>query len=143
VLETVYGVSETQYAGIFATNATAMALTSLLFRVLVSRGGVARLRTGGFCYSALVELGPVEVGGRASGGLERVRHRWPRRSRIAAANWPRSRRLASSRWLKSGNPLTTAILIGVAPRVITLMRTARNVLISHSSVSVMTRGRSG
>jgi MFS transporter, DHA1 family, multidrug resistance protein len=62
VLETVYGVSETQYAGIFATNAAAMALTSLLFRVLVDRGGVARLRTVGVLIGTTASIGLVVIG---------------------------------------------------------------------------------
>jgi DHA1 family bicyclomycin/chloramphenicol resistance-like MFS transporter len=62
VLETVYGVSETKFAAIFATNAAAMAATSVLFRVLVSRGGVVRLRSLGVLIATMASIGLVVIG---------------------------------------------------------------------------------
>ena len=62
VLETVYGISATRYAVIFATNATAMAITSLTVRVLVARAGAARLRTIGVVTAASASFGLAGVG---------------------------------------------------------------------------------
>lgn len=51
VLETVYGISASTYALVFATNATAMVATGLVFRAAVGRVGAARLRTVGLFAS--------------------------------------------------------------------------------------------
>jgi MFS transporter, DHA1 family, multidrug resistance protein len=62
VLETVYGVSQTQYAGVFATNAAAMASMSGVFRLLVGRTGAAPLRTVGLSIATVSSLGLVACG---------------------------------------------------------------------------------
>ncbi|WP_093613612.1 multidrug effflux MFS transporter [Actinoplanes philippinensis] len=51
VLRSVYGISATRYTVVFATNAAAMAVFSLLFRLLVVRAGAARLRAIGITVS--------------------------------------------------------------------------------------------
>lgn len=51
VLETAYGIGQSTYAAVFATNATAMVLASAGFRLLVGRLGAARLRTVGLVGS--------------------------------------------------------------------------------------------
>lgn len=51
VLETAYGISQSTYAVVFATNAAAMAVASATFRILVLRVGAARLRTVGVAVS--------------------------------------------------------------------------------------------
>ena len=53
VLETAYGISQSTYAVVFATNATAMVLASAGFRLLVGRYGAARLRSVGLAASTL------------------------------------------------------------------------------------------
>jgi len=62
VLETVYGISQTRYSTIFATNAAAMAVSSLLFRLVVARTGAARLRLGGLVLVTIAALGLVVTG---------------------------------------------------------------------------------
>jgi DHA1 family bicyclomycin/chloramphenicol resistance-like MFS transporter len=62
VLETVYGISQTTYAAVFATNAAAMAITSGVFRVVVTRVGAARLRTIGLSVATAASLGLVATG---------------------------------------------------------------------------------
>lgn len=52
VLETTYGIGESTYALVFATNATAMVLASAAFRLLVARRGAPLLRTIGLVVSA-------------------------------------------------------------------------------------------
>ncbi|GAB3598523.1 multidrug effflux MFS transporter [Angustibacter peucedani] len=61
VLQTTYGVSQTTYAVLFATNAAAMAVTSLGFRLLVGRVGPARLRTVGVTVATLASAGLLVV----------------------------------------------------------------------------------
>ncbi|WP_426563759.1 multidrug effflux MFS transporter [Angustibacter sp. McL0619] len=61
VLETTYGITQTAYALLFATNAAAMALSSLVFRMLVVRVGAARLRTAGVLTACLASAGLVVV----------------------------------------------------------------------------------
>jgi hypothetical protein len=61
VLETVYDISATMYAAVFATNATVMAISSLLVRMLVGRVDVARLRNGGVLAATAASLGLVGV----------------------------------------------------------------------------------
>jgi DHA1 family bicyclomycin/chloramphenicol resistance-like MFS transporter len=51
VLETAYGIGQSAYALLFATNAAAMAVTSALFRLLVHRAGSPLLRTIGVLTS--------------------------------------------------------------------------------------------
>jgi DHA1 family bicyclomycin/chloramphenicol resistance-like MFS transporter len=62
VLQTVYGISPEKYSVIFATNATAMAISSLLFRQMVTRVGAARLRIAGLGLAAAATLGLVGAG---------------------------------------------------------------------------------
>ncbi len=61
VLETVYGISATTYALVFAGNATAMALTSLAFRLTVVRVGAAPLRTVGLLAATAGAAGLLAV----------------------------------------------------------------------------------
>ena len=61
VFETAYGISQTRYAVIFATNAAAMSVASVLFRVLVARVGPPRLRTVGLLVSTAGGLGLLAV----------------------------------------------------------------------------------
>lgn len=61
VLETAYGISQSTYAVVFATNAAAMAAASSLFRVLVPRAGAARLRTVGLLASTAAAAGVLVV----------------------------------------------------------------------------------
>lgn len=51
VLETAYGIGQSTYAAVFATNATAMVIASAAFRLVVGRLGPARLRTLGLVGS--------------------------------------------------------------------------------------------
>jgi DHA1 family bicyclomycin/chloramphenicol resistance-like MFS transporter len=62
VLETVYGISQTRFATIFATNAVAMAVSSLLFRFVVTRAGPARLRLIGLTTATAAGLGLTVAG---------------------------------------------------------------------------------
>jgi DHA1 family bicyclomycin/chloramphenicol resistance-like MFS transporter len=62
VLETVYEISQTRYATIFATNAVGMAISSLLFRLLVGRTGPRRLRLAGVALVTAAGLGLVVTG---------------------------------------------------------------------------------
>lgn len=62
VLESVYGISATVYAAIFATNATAMAITSVLSRLLISRLGPVRLRAIGLLTATGASIGLVGIG---------------------------------------------------------------------------------
>jgi DHA1 family bicyclomycin/chloramphenicol resistance-like MFS transporter len=62
VLETVYGISATKYALVFATNATAMAVASTSLRLLIGRFGAVRLRTIGVLIGTTASLGLVGVG---------------------------------------------------------------------------------
>ncbi|GAA4361811.1 multidrug effflux MFS transporter [Angustibacter luteus] len=61
VLETTYGITQSQYALLFATNAAAMALSSLAFRLLVVRLGAARLRTVGVLTACVASAALVVV----------------------------------------------------------------------------------
>jgi DHA1 family bicyclomycin/chloramphenicol resistance-like MFS transporter len=61
VLQTVYGISPSTYALVFATNATAMVATGLAFRALVGRAGAARLRTVGLLGSTAAAAGVLAV----------------------------------------------------------------------------------
>jgi MFS transporter, DHA1 family, multidrug resistance protein len=61
VLETVYGISETRYSVIFATNAAAMAVSSLTFRLLVGRVSASMLRTAGLLPAAAATVALVVV----------------------------------------------------------------------------------
>ena len=62
VLETVYGISQTRYSTIFATNAAAMAVSSLMFRLLVVRVGPVRLRLIGLSVATAAGLGLAVTG---------------------------------------------------------------------------------
>jgi DHA1 family bicyclomycin/chloramphenicol resistance-like MFS transporter len=62
VLETVYGISATMYAALFATNATAMAVASASLRLLIGRFGAERLRTIGVLIGTAASIGLVGVG---------------------------------------------------------------------------------
>lgn len=62
VLETVYGVSQSTYAAIFAVNAACLALSSLVFRQVVHRTGPTMLRTVGISLATLAALGLVAAG---------------------------------------------------------------------------------
>jgi DHA1 family bicyclomycin/chloramphenicol resistance-like MFS transporter len=62
VLETVYGVSQSAYAAIFAVNAATMALASLVFRQVVPRTGPTLLRTVGLSIATVAALGLVVAG---------------------------------------------------------------------------------
>jgi len=57
VLRSVYDISATRYTVVFASNAAAMALFSVLFRVLVVRAGAVRLRAIGITVSTLGAAG--------------------------------------------------------------------------------------
>src|SRR4051794_5510608 len=61
VLETTYGVSQSRYAVLFATNAAAMAASGLAFRLLVTRVGAARLRTVGVLAATTAAAGLLVV----------------------------------------------------------------------------------
>ena len=61
VLETTYGISQSTYALLFATNAATMALSSLAFRLLVVRVGAARLRTVGVLTACAASAALVVV----------------------------------------------------------------------------------
>ncbi|WP_460444557.1 multidrug effflux MFS transporter [Angustibacter aerolatus] len=52
VLQHVYGISETTYSLVFASNAVAMVLVTVLFRLTVRRFGPARLRATGVAVAA-------------------------------------------------------------------------------------------
>lgn len=56
VLETVYGLSATAFAAVFAVNALAMAVVSALVRALVGRAPVRRLRDLGIAISTTAAL---------------------------------------------------------------------------------------
>jgi DHA1 family bicyclomycin/chloramphenicol resistance-like MFS transporter len=62
VLQTVYDLPPTRYAVIFATNAAAMAVASLLFRLVVVRAGALRLRIAGLVPATVAALGLVVIG---------------------------------------------------------------------------------
>ncbi|MBT0772136.1 multidrug effflux MFS transporter [Kineosporia sp. J2-2] len=57
VLQEVYGISEGTYALVFAVNAVAMAVTSMLFRLTVGRVGAVRLRLTGMIASSVAVAG--------------------------------------------------------------------------------------
>jgi DHA1 family bicyclomycin/chloramphenicol resistance-like MFS transporter len=76
VLETVYDISQTRYSTIFATNAVAMAVSSLLFRLLVTRFGPARLRLVGLTLATLAGLGLVFTGLIERQGLPPIALPW-------------------------------------------------------------------
>ncbi|GAA4953530.1 multidrug effflux MFS transporter [Actinoplanes utahensis] len=61
VLRSVYDISATRYTVVFATNAAAMALFSLLFRLLVVRAGAVRLRAIGITVSTVGAAGLLVV----------------------------------------------------------------------------------
>ncbi len=63
VLETAYGIGQSTYAAVFATNATAMVLASAGFRILVGRVGAARLRTVGLVGSTSAAVGLLVLAG--------------------------------------------------------------------------------
>jgi DHA1 family bicyclomycin/chloramphenicol resistance-like MFS transporter len=67
VLETTFHVSPGQYSIIFATNAGAMAVAAVVFRVLVRRTGPARLRTIGLTSSTFAAVGLLAVAIAAPG----------------------------------------------------------------------------
>jgi MFS transporter, DHA1 family, multidrug resistance protein len=72
VLQTVYGISPERYSAIFATNAIAMAISSLLFRLVVVRVGSRLLRTLGLataCSATLALLGIALVQPQGSAPL--------------------------------------------------------------------------
>ena len=62
VLETVYEISQTRYATVFATNAIGMAISSLLFRLLVVRVGPVRLRLAGLGLVTAAGIGLAVTG---------------------------------------------------------------------------------
>jgi DHA1 family bicyclomycin/chloramphenicol resistance-like MFS transporter len=62
VLETVYGISQIRYSTIFATNAAAMAVSSLLFRLVVARTGAVRLRLVGLVLVTIAALALLVTG---------------------------------------------------------------------------------
>lgn len=62
VLQTVYGISQGRYSTIFATNAAAMAISSLLFRLVVGRAGAGRLRAAGLVLTTAAAAGLVLAG---------------------------------------------------------------------------------
>ena len=62
VLQTVYGISPEKYSVVFATNATAMVVSSLIFRRVVARFGAVRLRSTGLGLSAVATLTLVGAG---------------------------------------------------------------------------------
>jgi DHA1 family bicyclomycin/chloramphenicol resistance-like MFS transporter len=62
VLETVYGISQIRYSTVFATNAVAMAISSLLFRLVVVRVGPVRLRLAGLILVAAAGIGLAVTG---------------------------------------------------------------------------------
>ncbi|QSB15381.1 multidrug effflux MFS transporter [Natronosporangium hydrolyticum] len=57
VLQTVFGMTPTGYAAMFATNAAALAAAALCFRSLVTRFGAGRLRAIGVAVSTLAAVG--------------------------------------------------------------------------------------
>lgn len=57
VLRSVYGLSAIEYTVVFASNAAAMAVFSLLFRLLAVRAGAVRLRAIGISVSAAGAVG--------------------------------------------------------------------------------------
>jgi DHA1 family bicyclomycin/chloramphenicol resistance-like MFS transporter len=61
VLQTTYGVSQTTYAVLFATNAAAMVVASIGFRALVGRVGPAPLRTVGVTVATAASAALVVV----------------------------------------------------------------------------------
>ncbi|XVX19910.1 multidrug effflux MFS transporter [Actinomycetota bacterium] len=61
VLQSSYGISESLYAVVFATNAAAMALSSIAFRALVGHRGPQWLRTLGVSVSTAAALGLLAV----------------------------------------------------------------------------------
>jgi MFS transporter, DHA1 family, multidrug resistance protein len=72
VLQTVYGISPERYAGIFATNAIAMAVSSLIFRLVVVRLGSRLLRTIGLalaCSATIALFGIASVQPQGSAPL--------------------------------------------------------------------------
>ena len=61
VLQTVYGISQTEYALVFSVNAVAMVVAGALFRVLVARVGTVRLRLAGLLLSSTASVVLVGV----------------------------------------------------------------------------------
>ncbi|MCE1180097.1 MAG: multidrug effflux MFS transporter [Micrococcales bacterium] len=61
VLQSSYGISESLYAVVFATNAAAMALSSIAFRALVGHRGPRWLRTVGVGVSTAAAVGLLVV----------------------------------------------------------------------------------
>ncbi|WP_433789192.1 multidrug effflux MFS transporter [Actinoplanes sp. CA-252034] len=57
VLRSVYGISATHYTVVFSTNAAAMAVFSLMFRLLAVRAGAVRLRAIGITVSTIGAAG--------------------------------------------------------------------------------------
>ena len=62
VLQTVYGMSPSEYAALFATNAATMAAFSGVFRVTVARVGASRLRGVGLLLAVVSSFGLVTLG---------------------------------------------------------------------------------
>ena len=80
VLQTVWGLSPSAYAAVFATNAAAMAVASGLFRFGVARFGAVRLRGVGLLLALVASIGLV-----VTSLLEPTPfRRWPWRGRC----WP-------------------------------------------------------
>jgi DHA1 family bicyclomycin/chloramphenicol resistance-like MFS transporter len=67
VMQTVYGISQREYAAIFTVNALAMVSTSVVFRLLVGRTGAPALRRVGLALAtaASLVLLVVAVAGRS------------------------------------------------------------------------------
>ena len=59
VLQTVYGISQTEYAIVFSVNALAMVVAGALFRVLVGRAGAVRLRLAGLLLATIASVALV------------------------------------------------------------------------------------
>ncbi len=137
VLQTQLGVSESEYAAVFAVNAAAMAATSLLFRLTVTRFGAVRLRACGLAVgagSALTLLGMS----LATGGTLPLAAVWVPLSGVTAGMGlvlPASTVLAQEAGRRSAG--TAASLSGGLGFLVGAAATPLTGLTGHATVAVM------
>jgi DHA1 family bicyclomycin/chloramphenicol resistance-like MFS transporter len=76
VLQEVYRISETGYAAVFAVNALAMVVASVVFRLSVVRSGAARLRAIGLSLACTGAVGLLVVALAGPGTIHSIVPAW-------------------------------------------------------------------
>jgi MFS transporter, DHA1 family, multidrug resistance protein len=109
-LETVYGITQQQYAAVFTVNAVAMLSTSIAYRLLVASVGSARLRLTGLVLATTGATGVLAV---AVAGVDTLSVTWTLLTFVTAGMGlmiPASTSLAQEAGRRSGG--TAAALSG-------------------------------